>query len=394
MRIDEVKIGERRRPLGDLEALKRSIAEIGLQNPIVVTRAKHLVSGYHRLEACRALGWEEIPATVVDLDDLRAELAEIDENLIRNELDVLERGEHFARRKEITDALEGTSTHGGDRKSEEARSSGNDFHLKSSADQIAEEIGVTARTVRQEIQIATCLTPEVKEAIRDTPLADSKTDLLQLARIKDPCQQREIAERIVSGEAKNVKDALRADRYEEKRDVSLREVIRGKYAVLYADPPWSYSNDGFSGAAAEHYPTMATADICAMPIEDVAADDCVLFMWATNPLLEDAMRVIKSWGFAYKTNLVWVKNAQTNMGFYCYGKHELLLVATRGSLPPVRAGLRASVIEAPRSEHSRKPEEIYALIEGMYPGMSYLELFARRKRQGWTTFGNEAEVAP
>jgi len=176
----------------------------------------------------------------------------------------------------------------------------------------------------------------------------------------------------------------------ERRQLALDAAALGKFPVIYADPPWSYSNSGFEGSAEDHYPTMATDAICAMPVEDVATDSAVLFMWATNPLLKDALSVVEAWGFEYKTNFVWLKDKSMygRLGFYNYGRHELLMVATRGAFLP-DGDLVESVIDASKSAHSRKPDIIYDMIEGMYRHGPYLELFARQERDGWRAFGNE-----
>jgi DNA modification methylase len=215
--IDDVVVTKRHRPLRDTTALAESIQSLGLLNPITITESMRLVAGHHRLEACRSLGWGKIPANVVKLDELRAELAEIDENLIRTELDVLERSGHLARRKEIYEALFPETKHGGDRRSEEARSKRNNFDLKSFAEDTSEKTGVSSRTVEQEVQIASGLAAETKRIIRKTPLADSKTELLKLARIKDPERQAEVAQRVVAGEVKTVAQAIRAVARDEKQ---------------------------------------------------------------------------------------------------------------------------------------------------------------------------------
>jgi N6-adenosine-specific RNA methylase IME4 len=123
------------------------------------------------------------------------------------------------------------------------------------------------------------------------------------------------------------------------------------------------------------------------------AKNAVLFMWTTNPLLEDAFTLIKAWGFEYKTNFVWIKEKSTygKLGFYVYGQHELLLIAVKGSmLPQIPQGeLPISIIHGENKIHSKKPEIVYSIIEKMYPKTSRLELFARQKREGWTSFGNQ-----
>lgn len=186
--IEQITIPDRKRALGDVAELAASIQQVGLLNPITVTEGYRLVAGRHRLEACRNLGWHTIEANVVSLSALDAELAEIDENLIRNELTVLERAEHLKRRKEIYEALHPEAKHGNTKERAEVKR--NDFVLPPSfAADTAAKTGVTERTVQQDVQIAAKIAEPVKEAIRSTPLADSKTDLLALARL--PTEQQE-----------------------------------------------------------------------------------------------------------------------------------------------------------------------------------------------------------
>lgn len=163
-----------------------------------------------------------------------------------------------------------------------------------------------------------------------------------------------------------------------------------RYPVVYADPPWRYEHSVSSSRDIENqYPTMELADICALPVGDIALDDAVLFMWATNPKLEEALQVIEAWGFRYRTNMVWVKD-RIGMGYYARQKHELLLIATRGELPtPEPSSRPPSVIEGPRTEHSRKPPEVYCIIDQMYPDLPKIELFARTNPEGWDTWGNQ-----
>jgi len=160
-----------------------------------------------------------------------------------------------------------------------------------------------------------------------------------------------------------------------------------KFSVVYADPPWSYNNSGFEMSAEQHYSVMPTDEICAMRVP--VADNAVCFMWVTNPLLQDGLRVLKAWGFEYKTNIVWVKERHT-AGFYVYGQHEFCLIGVRGGgMTPTDDAKAKSVIHGDNSEHSRKPDIMYEIIEAMYPGGRKLEMFARRRRDGWEAFGNE-----
>jgi len=165
-----------------------------------------------------------------------------------------------------------------------------------------------------------------------------------------------------------------------------------KYHVIYADPPWRYEHSvSISREIENHYPTMSIDEICELNIGSIAHDDSILFLWATNPKLSEAMKVIGSWGFVYRTNFAWVKD-RIGMGYYVRQQHELLLIATKGNPgtpdPPNRP---SSVFLLPREVHSKKPDHVYGMIETMYPGRKYIELFARKKREGWASYGNEVE---
>lgn len=166
-----------------------------------------------------------------------------------------------------------------------------------------------------------------------------------------------------------------------------------KYAVMYADPPWQY-NSGDQHATEEqettlgdHYPSMPLVDICNLPQANLAATDCVLFLWATSPTLEEALEVINAWGFSYKASMVWDKEDH-NVGHYVSVRHELLLIATKGQ-PPKVPKLVDSVYVEKRGEHSVKPEYFRNLIDELYPEGKRLELFARKNSEGWETWGNE-----
>ena len=178
----------------------------------------------------------------------------------------------------------------------------------------------------------------------------------------------------------------------EKPDIPLPE---GIFNVIYADPPWQYDNTGLNGSAENHYRTLSLEELMALNLP--VGDDAVLFLWVTNPMIEDALQLIYAWGFEYKTSMVWVKRnlEKPGVGFYVRGRHELLFICVRGSFLPDQMGKQpvGSVIEADVQEHSRKPDVVYGIIEGLYPRGKYLELFARRARANWTSWGEELVVA-
>jgi len=163
--------------------------------------------------------------------------------------------------------------------------------------------------------------------------------------------------------------------------------LEGKYTVVYADPPWKYDNTGFSSSADAHYPQMTVEELKDLPIADIAGEPCVLMLWATSPLLPEALEVMGAWGFEYKANRVWRKPSAPMMGWWVRTKHELLLIGTANGLAHP-TDMVDSIIKAPVTEHSEKPEVVYEDIEHCYPG-SKIELFARKARDGWTSWGNE-----
>lgn len=177
---------------------------------------------------------------------------------------------------------------------------------------------------------------------------------------------------------------------------------RQHFGAILADPPWQFeawSEKGKVKSADKHYRTMAMNQIARVPVDELAAPDCVLFMWATWPTLKSALWVISAWGFTYKTcAFSWMKadpyrlfadeaTPFAGMGYWTRANTEPCLLATRGKPKRIHADVRQGII-APRREHSRKPDEVHGRIERLVGG-PYLELFARAPREGWTVWGNE-----
>lgn len=201
-------------------------------------------------------------------------------------------------------------------------------------------------------------------------------------------------EKVKSGEKKltEIKRELRRDKAREAAPMPS-----DKFRVIYADPPWKYGDtreglEKWSATAAEdHYPTMSIEELCALPVRGIAADDAVLFLWVTSPLLAECWPVIAAWGFKYKASFIWDK-VRHNFGHYNSVRHELLLVCTRGSCLPDGESNIDSVVSIERNaRHSEKPSEFIKLIESMYRPGKKIELFCRAKRSGWEAWGNEVE---
>jgi N6-adenosine-specific RNA methylase IME4 len=163
--------------------------------------------------------------------------------------------------------------------------------------------------------------------------------------------------------------------------------------VIYADPPWEYDFAQSESRAIENqYPPMALEEICRLPVPDIAADNAVLFLWATTAKLAESFQVVAAWGFTYVTSMCWVKD-KIGMGYYVRNQHELLLIAKRGEpAMPAESVRPSSVIHAPRTKHSAKPPEFAAAIEAMYPDWPKVELFSRSPRDGWVAWGNQADA--
>ena len=169
----------------------------------------------------------------------------------------------------------------------------------------------------------------------------------------------------------------------------MTDFPEGEFDVIYADPPWSYRDDGNPrGGVAKHYQTMDIEDIKALDVP--AADDAVLYMWGTVTHVPEAVDVIRAWGFEHKTQAVWDKQ-HFGSGWWFRGQHELLYVATRGDVsPPPEHARRSSVFRAPRGEHSAKPEAVRTHIEQAHPDARKLEMFARDGKVGWDLWGDES----
>lgn len=181
----------------------------------------------------------------------------------------------------------------------------------------------------------------------------------------------------------------------EKKEVRPPE---GKYQVIYADPPWKYDVDLSTNASRSpenNYPVMDLKDLIEFgdKVKEISNKDCILFMWITAPKLNWMNDVLQAWDFEYKTNLIWDK-IKPNMGHYSSVRHEILIIAGKGTCSPTCSGVDIQSIDSVQSieksaRHSEKPKEFYEIIEKLYPDYNKIELFARNERPGWTSWGNQ-----
>lgn len=171
-----------------------------------------------------------------------------------------------------------------------------------------------------------------------------------------------------------------------------------KYKVIYADPPWTFrvwSEKGKGKSAENHYPCMEKSDLQQLPIKFISDDDCVLFLWATFPCLQEAIELIEAWGFKYKTcAFTWVKQNRksdglfTGLGYWTRANAEICLLATKGNPKRISKSVKQVIISRVR-DHSRKPDEVRERIVQLIGDVPRIELFARRTAEGWDAWGNE-----
>jgi N6-adenosine-specific RNA methylase IME4 len=368
----------------------------------LVTWQGILIDGHHRYKICTEHNIK-FETTEADLSDRHAVINWMIANQLgRRNLSGMQQKRLWAKRYKQEVKAVGFNQH--------SEGIGNSYTLNGkTAERLGGEYGVHADTINQAVRIDNALdtledltSPEIVNEITSKQGLRLKGnrkitegDVIAIAKIheKEPEIAKTVIDEMLAGNAKTVKQgAVYARRVE--RQHKAQQLPNTVFNVIYADPPWQYSNTGLEGSAEGHYPTMHIDDICdLLNTEQVQiVDNAALFLWVTNPLLEDGFKVINSWGFNYKSGLVWVKPYQNQgkSGWYAQTHHEYLLIAVKGKCLPHYQP--QSVISAERSAHSAKPEVFREIIERMYPDYNYLELFARRQepRDNWVFWGNEA----
>lgn len=397
-----------------VKALAASIGEVGLLNPVSVRRAikvragqdadaYEVLAGMHRVKAFRLLGRETIPAFVFDADDLLAELILIDENLCRKDLSPAERAGHVTKRKRIYLALHPETAHGAiGGGHDQSRQIGDSEKADRFTQATAEKTGKSERSIQRESARGEALGEDTLAKVARTSL-DQGAELDALAKLS-PEKRDVLIERAVAGEKVSAKTEAKKNA-REGREIALAErqaaLPDKRFGVILADPEWQFEpwsrKTGLDRAADNHYPTSATEVIASRPVGTIAANDCVLFLWATAPMLPQALLVMGAWGFDYKTHIIWRKAERCDAkpvlgtGYWFRNGHELLLVGSRGSVPAPAPGTQwPSLFDSRPRKHSEKPDEVYDLIEAYFPNLPKIELNARQARAGWDSWGNEA----
>ena len=351
VKIADIIIGSRfRKDMGDIEGLAKSIKEQGLLQAVGITEKKELVFGYRRMKAVELLGWKNIDVRVVDTTSILE--GELTENEVRKEFTVSERVAIGLALEELIGKRQGQRTDLEQPLQELAEVKKGEVTRDIAAKKAGFKSGESYR--------------QAKRVIAEAPDLAEKVDAgkMPIYRAEQQLKRRERA---------TTQPAMPPD----------------KYRVIYADPPWKYNDSGLPeyGHAETHYDALTIGELCDLPIIEMAGDNAVLFLWVTSPLLEDAFKVIKAWGFSYRTSIVWDKDAH-NYGHYVSVRHEFLLICVRGSCTPDTNKLLPSVVTIKRSKiHSQKPEEFREMIDTMYTQGKRIELFARNKVDGWAAWG-------
>lgn len=414
-----------------VELLARSITEVGLRQPINVRPVDggfEVRGGGHRLAAFVKLGRETIPAFVREDDDLHAEMAEIDENLIRNEFTPIERDLAIERRKVLYELLHPETVHGATGKGRPK--SRHDGDSKPAPERFSkdtsEKSGQGERTIQRSITHVEVIGKETLVDLIGTPL-NSTNELDALAQLS-PEKRNEVIERVKAGEDVSAKTALGQER-RAKREAELGEFVRGlpdkQYGLIYADVPRHFNvhsdETGLGRSPENHYPTMSFDELLALPVSRLAASDCILVYWSTAASLIDDLDIIAEWGFItlrprgpdgkllrdpealllheragkYCSMQVWDK-INMGLGYWFRDRHEFIIVATRGNVVAPAPGTQdQSLFSEKKGEHSAKPERIAEMIDRLWPSTPRIELFRRGEaRPGWDVWGNQALAAP
>ncbi len=250
---------------------------------------------------------------------------------------------------------------------------------------------VSERLVSAAVAVAKTGVETLADGVRDgtVPLTVAE----EISKMPADDQKRAMAE-TKPGHLKTVAKKFKRERKEKALGNKQAALPSKKFGVIYADPPWKFEprsdQGGLEKSADNHYPTMTAADIKALPICDLAADDCVVWLWVTVPCLEHGLAALDSWGFSYASHYIWQKD-KIGHGFWNRNNHEILLIGTRGNIPcPAPGSQLQSCLEYPTGKHSEKPVEFAYMIEHYYPTLPKIELFARHARKGWERWGKEA----
>ena len=370
----------------EFEALVADVRASGLHEPIDLYQGK-ILDGRNRYRAASAAG---IELERRNFRHFHPELYGdplayvISKNLTRRHLDESQRAMVAAR---IANVRQGQRT-------DIAQPSANLPKVDQPA--AAAALSISERALRHAKAVHDHGTPELVRAVERGKLAVS---LAERASRLSADVQRQIAAEAEADNANVVRSVVKREARsarESELSAALIALPKKRYGVVLADPEWRFEvwsrETGLDRSPDNHYPTSCTEVIAARDVPSIAADDCVLFLWATVPMLPHALVVMSAWGFDYRSHFIWAKD-RIGTGYWNRNKHELLLVGVKGKPPAPAPGTQwESLIEGPVTRHSAKPEKFHEIIEFYFPTLPKIELNRRGPpRSGWDAWGNEAE---
>jgi N6-adenosine-specific RNA methylase IME4 len=361
MRIDDIIIGMRhRKDLGDVDALAHDIAEIGLLHPVVVRPDRTLIAGERRIAAHRLLGRQEVPVTIIDI--ARVTRGEYSENHFRKSFTPSEYAD-------IADELEPAERAAAKERMLAGKPCGN---FPGGAGNALDKVGRIIGKDRKTIEKARA----VRDAAREDPERFGKlqADMDRTGRVDGPFNRLNIARQAIA--IRNESPPLPGN---------------GPYRVAVIDLPWPYEkrDEDPSHRAVRPYPTMAIADMKALPVASIMHADSILWQWTTNHHMREAYEILAAWGFEPKTILTWAKD-RMGAGDWLRGQTEHSIMAVRGK-PVVQLTNQTTLLHAPVRGHSVKPKEFYDLVESLCPAPRYADLFSRyRHNDRWDCHGDQA----
>ena len=374
------------RPLSneEYEKLEANILSEGIRDPLVVWQGI-LLDGYHRYRIAQEYGLE-YKTVEVELPDRDA----AKEWILVNQLgrrNLTEQEASYYRGKLYSAKKQHQYIH--------PKSVEQNVLRLDTAEELGKQYGVSHMTIKRDEQfsqavdkVANEVGTEARNAILSGQAKVPKERVEQLIEIKQVAP--EFIEPILSGELP-ISKAMREIQRNKNESKPKPELPKGKYRVIYADPPWpvgSITMDKWKSPIEDKYPTMSIEDIGNLPINELAADECSLFLWTTHTFLPDALRLIEEWGFKYFCCITWDKgNGWTQNGFH--KRTEFLLYAYKGGINIDQYGQAIpTIITEPSTQHSKKPDTIRELIKNKTPEPR-LEMFARGNYEGWLCWGNE-----
>ena len=374
-------------PEAEIAELADDIVTYGQRVPITVLDGQ-VLDGRNRLAACRFADVEPSFEIYEGGDPLGFVLSH---NLHRRHLTTSQRAMVAARIAAVR--------HGGDRSkaSNDALTDSDAARMLSVSEPSVERAKSVLRDGAEELQAAVeqrKLTVNTAVALASLP----KAEQIEVLSSADPAAIKTIAKQVRAAQQKT-RHAVRLahmDMIAEKGRPAAPGRIERLYPVIYADPPWRFEvrsdETGREKSAENHYPTMPTTELAGLlaRLGGVAADNAVLFLWATNPMLLDGLRTMQAWGFTYVHHWVWDKEI-AGTGYWGRDRHELLLIGRRGDAVAPLPGTQPETVHRERKgRHSAKPDWFAEQIERLYPGIAKIELFSRDPRPGWDAWGYEA----